>query len=58
MSGKEVFGIKTQIDDDSAAAYVMKDVEEDLTEIPGIGPAAISKLEGVGITTGFSLYGT
>lgn len=37
--------------------FVSDDVDEDLTSVPGIGPAAVANLEKVGITSTVALIG-
>lgn len=48
---------KTGISSDTLAAFVSGEVEGPLTQVPGVGPAAVSKLNAAGIYTTFQLIG-
>lgn len=47
----------TRTSDDTIATFITAEVEETLTQVPGVGPANERVFNGVGITTTFQLLG-
>lgn len=50
--------VKSGASSDKVAEFVGADIEGPLTQVPGIGVAAVTKLNAAGITTTFQLLGT
>eukprot|EP00617_Octactis_speculum_P003184 CAMPEP_0185780070 /NCGR_PEP_ID=MMETSP1174-20130828/97899_1 /TAXON_ID=35687 /ORGANISM="Dictyocha speculum, Strain CCMP1381" /LENGTH=115 /DNA_ID=CAMNT_0028469469 /DNA_START=28 /DNA_END=375 /DNA_ORIENTATION=+ len=48
---------KTKINEDTLGEWLRTPVGEDLTSVPGVGNAAITRFETVGITNTFQLIG-
>ena len=46
---------KSRVKDDKLAQFVLDDLEEDITTVPGVGPKTADQLKAAGVETSFQL---